>query len=344
MDFVNLEGRVLMKSLRTSWFPILLGIIFITIMLWRVLSASHKSIIQSSHVPFQEDELWTAPLENEIPSDSLGDLIRYGKELVVNTSRYLGPKGIVAPVSNGMNCQNCHLYAGARNFANPFSAVASTYPKYRERSGREESIEFRVNDCLLRSLNGKTIDSSSLEMRAFVAYLQWIGKDVPKDFKPRGVATGELPFLSRAADTIRGRQVFIANCVRCHGNNGQGLYNADSTAYTYPPLWGDHSFNISAGMYSLSRLAGFIKFNMPFDIADWKNPQLNDEDAWDVAAFVASQNRPVKRFTGDWRNINKKPLDYPFGPYADGFSETQHKYGPFEIIKKSREKVFGYKK
>jgi thiosulfate dehydrogenase len=304
----------------------------------RLLFAPHKTIIQSTQVPFHEDELWSAPREDEIPSDSIGDLIRYGRELVVNTAKYLGPKGIVASVSNGMNCQNCHLDAGSRNFANPFSAVASTYPKYRERSGRVESIEFRVNDCLLRSLNGKAIDSSGPEMRAFVAYLEWIGKDVPKGFKPRGAATGELPFLPRAADTLRGRQVFTTNCVRCHGTNGGGLFNEDSSAYTYPPLWGEHSFNISAGMFSISRLAGFIKFNMPFGVADWKTPQLKDEEAWDVAAYVAAQYRPLKRFTEDWRDISKKPLDYPFGPYIDGFSETQHKYGPFGIIKKSREK------
>jgi thiosulfate dehydrogenase len=335
---------LLMKFLRTSWFPIFLGVVCITIILGRLLFAPHKTIMQSARVPFHEDELWTAPPEDEIPSDSIGDLIRYGKELVVNTSKYLGPKGIVAQVSNGMNCQNCHLDAGARNFANPFSAVASTYPKYRERSGRVESIEFRVNDCLLRSLNGQAIDSTGPEMRAYVAYLEWIGKDVPKGFKPRGIATGDLPFIARAADPARGARVFIAYCVRCHGENGGGLYNNDSTAFIYPPLWGDHSFNAMAGMYSLSRLAGFIKFNMPFGIADWKHPQLSDEDAWDVAAYVASQNRPVKKFPGDWKNISKKPLDYPFGPYADAFTERQHKYGPFEEIKKSREREMVEKK
>lgn len=327
-----------MKSSGIPWFPILLGAAFITILLSRLFITPQKTIIQASHLPFPENELWAPPSEMEIPSDSMGDLIRYGKELVVNTSAYLGPKGVVASVSNGMNCQNCHLDAGRRNFANPFSAVASTYPKYRERSGREESIEFRVNDCLLRSLNGKTIDSLSMEMKAFVAYLKWIGKEVPKNFKPKGGATGNLPFLSRAADTTRGRRVFVTHCVRCHGDNGQGLFNSDSTAYTYPPLWGAHSFNVSAGMYMLSRLASFIKFNMPFDRASWENPQLTDEDAWDVAAYVASQSRPVKKFSEDWKNISKKPVDYPYGPYADGFSETQHKYGPFEIIKKSREK------
>jgi thiosulfate dehydrogenase len=25
-------------------------------------------------------------------------------------------------------------------------------------------------------------------------------------------------------------------------------------------------------------------------------------------------------------------MDHPFGPFADGFSETQHKYGPYQPI------------
>jgi thiosulfate dehydrogenase len=34
----------------------------------------------------------------------------------------------------------------------------------------------------------------------------------------------------------------------------------------------------------------------------------------------------------DWPDISKKPIDHPFGPYADGFSEKQHKLGPFKLI------------
>jgi thiosulfate dehydrogenase len=34
----------------------------------------------------------------------------------------------------------------------------------------------------------------------------------------------------------------------------------------------------------------------------------------------------------DWPDISKKPIDHPFGPYADGFSEKQHKLGPFKPI------------
>jgi thiosulfate dehydrogenase len=56
--------------------------------------------------------LWEAPDTIHIPHTKEGDLIRYGRQLVAQTAYYLGPKGVVAAISNGMNCQNCHLDAG----------------------------------------------------------------------------------------------------------------------------------------------------------------------------------------------------------------------------------------
>jgi thiosulfate dehydrogenase len=100
----------------------------------------------------------------------------------------------------------------------------------------------------------------------------------------------------------------------------------------YPPLWGDQSYNEGAGLFRMSRLAGYVKANMPFG-ASYQNPQLSDEEAWDVAAYINSQPRPKHPFLQtDWPKIEKKPFDHPFGPYADTFPEMQHKYGPFEPI------------
>jgi thiosulfate dehydrogenase len=75
---------------------------------------------------------------------------------------------------------------------------------------------------------------------------------------------------------------------------------------------------------------------MPFG-ANYKAAQLTNEEAWDVAAFVSSQPRPKKFFSYDWPNIASKPVDFPFGPYTDTFTEKQHKYGPFGAIAKAKE-------
>ncbi len=58
------------------------------------------------------------------------------------------------------------------------------------------------------------------------------------------------------------------------------------------------------------------------------NEQLSNEEAWDLAAFVNSQPRPVKKFKQDWPNILLKPVDMPDGPFPDSFPSIQHKYGP----------------
>lgn len=277
---------------------------------------------------------WQAPEINWLPVNPVTDQIRYGKELIANTSRYLGPKGSVARISNGMNCQNCHIDAGTRINGNSFGAVASTYPKFRERSGRIESIEYRINECMERSLNGKSIDSTGKEMKAMVAYIKWVGKDVKKGIKPAGTGIDDIHFLDRAADPVNGKLIYRNKCQSCHGMNGEGLIKTDSSGYLYPPLWGSRSYNVSAGLYRLSRFAGFVKHNMPF-VATPTEPQLTDVEAWDVAAFVNSQKRPEKFFPYDWKNIAKKPVDYPYGPFADNYSASQHKFGPFSEMKRS---------
>ena len=286
----------------------------------------------------KQEEVWAHPSISSIPDDEQGNLIRYGAQLIANTAAYLGPKGSVATLTNGMNCQNCHLDAGTRSNGNSFGAVAATYPKFRERSGLVESVTFRINDCMQRSLNGKKLDSLSREMKAMLAYINWVGKDVHKNKIPKGVTTPDVPFLNRAANTENGKNIYATKCTSCHGLNGDGLAQLDNAGFIYPPLWGNRSYNVSAGMYRLTRLAAFIKYNMPY-VAVQSKPQLTDEEAWDVAAFVASQDRPVKMFAYDWKNLASKPVDYPFGPFPDSFSTIQHKYGPFDVIKNARQKT-----
>ncbi len=289
--------------------------------------------LKAAEAKAKEEKLsmWSAPDISTLPQDEKSEQIKYGRELIANTAHYLGPKGSVAQLSNGMNCQNCHLDAGTKIFGNNYGSVASTYPKFRERSGSLENIYKRVNDCVERSLNGKALDTNGKEMQAIKAYIQWLGKDVPKKEKAKGSGITELAYLKRPANAENGKTIYMQKCKTCHMEDGAGKMNADGISYQYPPLWGEHSYNIGAGLYRLGRFAGYVKANMPQG-ANYDTPQLTDEEAWDVAAFVNSQPRPAKDLSKDWPNISDKPVDHPFGPYADNFSEQQHKYGPFEPI------------
>lgn len=282
------------------------------------------------------DKMWLPPDWSTVDSEPNADEIKYGKELLANTAEYLGPKGRILQMSNGLNCQNCHLDAGRIPLGNNYGGVASVYPKVRNRSGQLEDIPKRINDCFERSLNGQKLPVNSPEMKAMVAYMLWLGQDVEKGVKPIGAGLYSVPLLDRPADPIKGKTVYDAQCKSCHMEDGQGVKKPDGRTYLYPPLWGEHSYNKGAGLYRLSRFAGYVKANMPFG-ATYKNPLLSDEDAWDVAAYVNSLERPTKSLAGDWPDISKKPMDHPFGPYADEFDENQHKYGPFQEIMKARE-------
>ncbi|WP_205944094.1 c-type cytochrome [Pedobacter sp. HDW13] len=277
---------------------------------------------------------WKSPDVAAINDPQEKELVSYGRELIANTAKYLGPEGTVGRHSNRMNCQNCHLDAGTKPFGNNYAAVFSTYPKFRARSGTKETIVKRISDCFERSLNGTAPDSTSRELKAMIAYISFLGSDVKKGISPQGSGIQKLTFMMRAADPLKGKLIYQAKCVSCHGRNGEGLPAAGKKTFTYPPLWGPDSYNDAAGLYRLSNFAGYIKNNMPYG-ASYKNQLLNDEESWDLAAFVNSQSRPHKDQHSDWSDNSKKPIDFPFGPYTDQFTEVQHKYGPFNPIKKA---------
>ena len=295
--------------------------------------ADTKKEISKTTSPATEDTVayWAAADINTIADSNKKAQVEYGKELIAHTAKYLGPNGTVLKISNGMNCQNCHLQAGTVVYGNNYGSVASLYPKFRARSGSIENIYKRVNDCIERSLNGKALDTAGKEMQAIVAYIKFIGSNVEKGKKAEGSGFKDLAFLARAADPVKGLIVYTAKCQSCHQANGEGVITADKTESTYPALWGDHSFNDGAGLYRISNFAKYVKYNMPQGTT-YKSPQLTDEEAWDVAAFIITQKRPHINVPKDWPDISKKPVDHPFGPYADNFTEQQHKLGPFKPI------------
>ena len=327
------------KYLKDDWFLYLIVLVIVLVVVWD--ATSNKSNTQPITSEEKQRDYWVAPslfLDNTTKGEQR-KMVIYGQDLIINTSRYLGPHGSVNQISNGMNCQNCHLSAGTLPWGNNYSGVASTYPKFRERSGTIENIPKRVNDCIERSLNGQPIDTAGYEMKSIIAYIEWLGQDVKKGVKPKGAGIIDLPYLDRAASPMRGQIVYSQKCQSCHIANGEGLKNLNGMGYIYPPLWGEHSYNTGAGLLRLSRFAGYVRDNMPFNQSTHQTPALTAEDAWDVAAFVNTQPRPRADLMKDWPNIAAKPIDHPFGPYTDGISEEQHKYGPFKPIVAKRNEL-----
>ena len=325
--------------MKRNWFPILLGMIVTWVIVAEVIDNSNKKKEKdkkfAEYIADEEDDsTWSAPslfCDNET-SGKEREMVAYGQELIAHTSRFYGPNGTISHTTNGMNCQNCHLDAGTRPWGNNFAAVYSTYPMLRGRSNKIQDIYGRVNDCFERSLNGKAISNNSYQMRSIYTYMKWLGQNIPKGKKPYSSSLPTPSFLDRAADSEKGKMVYINVCQSCHGDKGQGMLSLDGKEYSYPPLWGEHSYNDGAGLFRLSSFASFVSNNMPFNQASHAHPKLTTEEAWDVAAFVNSQPRPHMDQSKDWPDLSKKSFDAPYGPYVDRFSEGQHKYGPFQPI------------
>lgn len=82
-------------------------------------------------------------------------------------------------------------------------------------------------------------------------------------------------------------------------------------------------------MHRVLTAARFIKARMPLGEAD-----LTDDEAFDVAAYVNAQPRPaMANLDRDYPDLATKPIDSPYGPYADPFPQQQHQFGPFGPIR-----------
>jgi thiosulfate dehydrogenase len=282
---------------------------------------------------------WSVPDISSLPDDRHGQLVRQGRDLIVATYAHIGPE-VDDPAKryagNNLACANCHLDAGTKMFGLPIFGLFEQFPRYSARVGAKITIEERVDACMTRSMNGRPLPPGAPEMTAIVAYLKFLSLGVPAGELLPGLGAGHMPELDRAADPVRGQQIYAETCAICHAADGSGIRRGLPTSdlgYAKPPLWGPDSFNDGAGMSRLITAANFIHANMPAGV-DYLNPQLSPEDAWDVAAYVVSQPRPHKvDLDRDFPDLLAKPVDAPYGPYADGFNAQQHKYGPFAPIR-----------
>ena len=287
----------------------------------------------------QTKPLWTVPEMGALPRDAHGMQVREGRDLVTATYAHVGPNVPEAAkrfAGNNLACTNCHLQAGTKKFGLPLFGLFGDFPQYSARSGGDISLEDRINSCMTRSMNGRVMPVDAPEMQALVAYIKFLSTGVAPGQRLPGLGAGHMRELKRAADPKRGKAIYARACVACHNTDGSGIRRSipsSDLGYMMPPLWGGDSFNDGAGMARLMNAANFVHFNMPHG-TDYLDPQLSIDDAWDVAAYVVSQPRPHKAGRDhDFPDLLLKPIDAPYGPYADKFSETQHKYGPFAPIR-----------
>jgi thiosulfate dehydrogenase len=219
--------------------------------------------------PWHPEPLATLPLARRAS-------IELGSRLFNETPVYNA-----AYVKSRISCSNCHLQGGIAPYASPVVGIVPTFPMFSKRAGRKITLEDRIQECMTRSENGKPLPPDSREMKALLAYINWLSDPHTgqQAFVGRGLET--LPVLQ--PDPIHGAEVYASQCAGCHGTDGQG------TRRPFPPLWGPTSFNDGAGMNGIEKMAAFVQYNMPHN----RKGILSAQDAYDVSAYIHQQPRPA---------------------------------------------------
>lgn len=262
--------------------------------------------------------------------------VEYGRALVRETSVLMGPNHedpAMRLSGSNLDCSSCHLDSGTKPGTLSLLSASTNYPRFSGRDGVEGDLLDRINGCMERSMNGIQLSRDSAELRSMAAYVESLGDQYAAMGETRREANEPASFNEpdRAADPEAGLQVYEERCQVCHGDNGQGLQATLDLreGYLFPPLWGPDSFNDGAGMHRVLTAANFIKARMPLGQAD-----LTDEQAFDVAAYINSKERPhMANLEVDYPDRSNKPVDGPYGPYADPFPIEQHRIGPFGPIR-----------
>jgi len=231
-----------------------------------------------------------------MPDGEYGRMIRLGQQVFTDTGKYAARY-----VGNDLACVNCHLDAGRHPDSAPLWASFIHYPAYRKKTGTVDTLASRIQGCFAYSMNGKAPPLDDEVITALQTYAFWLAKGAPVGTPVAGSGYPKLDKPAQPPDFVRGQKVYEQNCALCHGTDGQGQRARNEQVF--PPLWGPRSFNWGAGMHQLANAAGFIRANMPLG----KGGTLSEQEAWDVAAFMNSHERPQDpRFTGSVAETRKK--------------------------------------
>ncbi|MBP3224687.1 MAG: c-type cytochrome [Campylobacter sp.] len=267
--------------------------------------------------------------ESKLPDSPYIKMVVLGSKIITQSHNYIGPNAKnedMRLAGNHLSCASCHT---TKPNQTGFIGIWGRFPQYIARGDGIATLENRINGCMQRSMNGKPLPFNSKEMKAMLSYFHFLSQGIAVGAKTESQGLPAIKYISRAADPAKGKAIYETKCASCHGANGEGVKNPDSANadyYTYPPLWGDDSYNTGAGMYRLLKAASYIKSSMPQNEAN-----LSDEEAFDVSAYINTQKRPIlEGREKDFPNRAIKPVDMDVGPYDDDFSTEEHRFGPYE--------------
>ena len=258
------------------YLALIFGVVAIYLSVIAIGIRLHKLIIfQPRTRSLRHYGMWHRPSIDAISDPKQRDSVHKG-ELLFDETPIAGARYTHAKIA----CASCHAEGGIQPFASPVVGIPTLFPMYSQRAGHNITLKDRIEECFVRSENGRPLGYSSPDMNAIVDYIMWLSEPQPDSRPYLGRGLVSLPDLK--PDPVHGAKIYSAQCAGCHGDSGEG------NPYLFPPLWGDGSFNDGAGMYSIRKMASFVQHNMPQNRMGILTPQ----EAYDVSAFIHEQPRP----------------------------------------------------
>ena len=222
-------------------------------------------------------------VDPEMAPDPVRAAVMRGYNIILETKKYLPQYA-----GDRVSCTNCHFSGGnslgEKGGGISLVGVTAKYPIHLS-DNKLYTLRERINACFEKSINGKALPLNSPDMDDIVAYLTWISQGITDVAKAPWLGIKKLS-STHVPNPEAGEKKYAISCALCHGKDGQG--QPRKLDLSYPPVWGEHSFNAAAGMNKLETLASFIYYNMPYE-----DVGLTEEEALDIAAYIIKQPRPT---------------------------------------------------
>ncbi len=242
---------------------------------------------------------------SDYPEGELGRMVKLGEDIMKNTNTHPLTAELVG---NKLTCGSCHLSGsdgrvGTTDGLGTFIGTAAAFPAFSKREKTVQTLQDRINNCFMRSMNGiRPIVDTEMSV-AMAAYITWLSTGTPikmDDKRPVNAKYSDLwakkqklfAGIQKQAtheNYLAGEKIYKEQCMACHGDDGQGVAN-------FPPLWGKNdagewlAYNTGAGMSKLNKAPAWIQIHMPVG----KENTLSDQEAADIALYMNAQ--PLANF------------------------------------------------
>lgn len=223
------------------------------------------------------------------PAGELGKMVKLGEDIIMNTNTHKLTKDYVG---NSLKCTSCHFDGGKTKALGTFIGTAAAFPAYSKREKSVQTLQDRINNCFMRSMNGIRPIVDTEASVAMATYITWLSTSIPIKMNPKkpvnNFYTKAWPGFKAVRPLIKkatyvnyknGKKLYTTRCASCHAEDGQGVG-------TFPPVWGSASYNTGAGLSKLDKMATWLKHSMPVG-----NTNLTNQEAVDLSIYVNAQKR-----------------------------------------------------